>query len=65
MKHGSECSPLKPSQKRRDSQTAPTPTLADFIISNDSSCLMQIQGLLDRQGKPMKSLHIAEVLASR
>jgi L-lactate dehydrogenase complex protein LldE len=40
-------------------------TGADFIISNDSSCLMQIQGLLDRQGKPMKTIHLAEVLASR
>ena len=39
-------------------------TGADFIISNDSSCLMQIQGLLDRQGKRMKSFHLAEVLAS-
>jgi L-lactate dehydrogenase complex protein LldE len=38
-------------------------TEADYIISNDSSCLMQIQGLLDRQRKPMKTLHIAEVLA--
>ena len=40
-------------------------TGADFIISNDSSCLMQIQGLLDRQGRQLKTLHIAEVLASR
>jgi L-lactate dehydrogenase complex protein LldE len=40
-------------------------TGADFIISNDSSCLMQIQGLLDRQGQRLKTLHIAEVLASR
>ena len=40
-------------------------TGADYIVSNDSSCLMQIQGLLDRQGQPMKSLHLAEVLASR
>jgi len=40
-------------------------TGADFIISNDSSCLMQIQGLLDRQGGKLKTLHIAEVLASR
>jgi L-lactate dehydrogenase complex protein LldE len=38
-------------------------TGADFIVSNDSSCLMQIQGLLDRQGQPMRSLHLAEVLA--
>jgi L-lactate dehydrogenase complex protein LldE len=39
-------------------------TGADYIVSNDSSCLMQIQGLLNRQGTPLKSLHIAEVLAS-
>jgi L-lactate dehydrogenase complex protein LldE len=39
-------------------------TGADYVISNDSSCLMQIQGLLNRQGVPLKSLHIAEVLAS-
>ncbi|MEO7931912.1 MAG: (Fe-S)-binding protein [Chthoniobacterales bacterium] len=40
-------------------------TGADFIISNDSSCLMHIQGLLNRQGEPIKTLHIAEVLNSR
>lgn len=39
-------------------------TGADYIVSNDSSCLMHIQGLLDRQKKPMKTIHIAEVLAS-
>ena len=39
-------------------------TGADYIVSNDSSCLMQIQGLLNRQGAPLKSLHIAEVLAA-
>jgi len=38
-------------------------TGADYIVSNDSSCLMQIQGLLDRQGSRMKGLHLAEVLA--
>ena len=37
-------------------------TGADYIVSNDSSCLMHIQGLLTRQGKPMKTLHLAEVL---
>ena len=40
-------------------------TGAEYVISNDSSCLMQIQGILDKQGKPVKSLHLAEVLASR
>jgi L-lactate dehydrogenase complex protein LldE len=40
-------------------------TGAAYIVSNDSSCLMQIQGLLDRQKKPVKTLHLAEVLASQ
>ncbi len=38
-------------------------TGADLVISNDSSCLMQIQGLLNRQGRPVRSMHLAEVLA--
>ena len=41
---------------------AATETGADFIISNDSSCLMHIQGLLSRQGSPLKTIHLAEVL---
>jgi L-lactate dehydrogenase complex protein LldE len=36
---------------------------ADFVISNDSSCLMQIRGVLERQGQRVKTLHLAEVLA--
>lgn len=39
-------------------------TRADYVVSNDSSCLMQIQGLLDRSGKKMKTIHLAEILAS-
>jgi len=39
-------------------------TGAEYIVSNDSSCLMHIQGLLDRQGIKMKTIHLAEVLAS-
>jgi L-lactate dehydrogenase complex protein LldE len=35
---------------------------AEYIVSNDSSCLMHLQGLLSRQGKPMKTIHLAEVL---
>lgn len=40
-------------------------TGAEYIVSNDSSCLMQVQGLLDRQGKKMKTIHLAEVLNQR
>jgi L-lactate dehydrogenase complex protein LldE len=38
-------------------------TGADYVVSNDSSCLMQIQGLLDRQGGQARCLHLAEILA--
>ncbi|MFQ3671753.1 MAG: (Fe-S)-binding protein [Verrucomicrobiia bacterium] len=38
-------------------------TGAELLISNDSSCLMHLQGLLDRRGQPIRSLHLAEVLA--
>ncbi len=37
-------------------------TGAEYIVSNDSSCLMHIQGLLDRQGSPLKTIHLAQVL---
>ncbi|HTL58338.1 MAG TPA: (Fe-S)-binding protein [Candidatus Limnocylindrales bacterium] len=39
-------------------------TGAEYIVSNDSSCLMHIQGLLTRQGSRMKTIHLAEVLAN-
>lgn len=39
-------------------------TGAEYVVSCDSSCLMQIQGLADRQRKPIKTIHLAEVLAS-
>jgi len=38
-------------------------TKADYIVSCDSSCLMQIQGLANRQGQPIKTIHLAEILA--
>lgn len=40
-------------------------TGADTVISIDSSCLMQLQGALDRAGVPVKTIHLAQVLASR
>ncbi len=36
---------------------------AEYIVSNDSSCLMHLQGLLSRQGSKLKTIHLAEVLA--
>jgi L-lactate dehydrogenase complex protein LldE len=40
-------------------------TGAEYIVSGDSSCLMHIQGLLSRQGSPVKTIHLAEVLNQR
>jgi L-lactate dehydrogenase complex protein LldE len=40
-------------------------TKADTIVSIDSSCLMQLQGVIYRAGLPLKTMHLAEVLASR
>jgi L-lactate dehydrogenase complex protein LldE len=42
-----------------------TATGADYIVSNDSSCLMHLQGLLDRGGKKLKTIHLAEILARK
>ncbi len=39
-------------------------TGADYVVSVDSSCLMQINGWLRRRNLPVKTLHLAEVLAS-
>ena len=38
-------------------------TQAEYIVSCDSSCLMQIQGLLSCQGESIRTIHLAEVLA--
>ncbi|WNS76950.1 (Fe-S)-binding protein [Bacillus sp. DTU_2020_1000418_1_SI_GHA_SEK_038] len=40
-------------------------TQAEYIIGADGGCLMNIGGRIDRKGKPIKVMHIAEVLNSR
>lgn len=37
---------------------------AEFIISTDVSCLMQLQGYIDAHHIPLKTMHIADVLTS-
>lgn len=39
-------------------------TGADFIISTDLSCLMHLDGYIRHKGHPIKTMHIADVLAS-
>ena len=38
-------------------------TGATYIISTDLSCLMHLQGYINHKGYPLKTLHIADVLA--
>lgn len=38
-------------------------TGAEYLISGDASCLMHVGGMLARAHRPMKTLHLAEVLA--
>ena len=40
-------------------------TGARIVVSLDSSCLMQLQGALSRADLPVRTMHLAEVLASR
>jgi L-lactate dehydrogenase complex protein LldE len=40
-------------------------TGANTVVSLDSSCLMQIQGVLTRAGSRIRTMHLAEILASR
>jgi len=36
---------------------------AQYVIANDSSCLMQIAGGLSRAGSQVQTMHLAELLA--
>jgi len=38
---------------------------ADTLVSADSSCLMQMAGAMSKAGVPIRTMHLAEVLASR
>lgn len=40
-------------------------TGAEFVVSGDSSCLMHVRGFSEKNGPPLKTLHLAQVLASR
>jgi L-lactate dehydrogenase complex protein LldE len=39
-------------------------TGAEFIVSTDMSCLMHVQGYIDFHHLPIRTMHIADVLAS-
>ena len=48
-----------------DKLKAATDAGAEYLVANDSGCLMHLAGLIHRQGLGLKTLHIAEVLAAR
>ena len=37
---------------------------ADYIISTDLSCLMHLQGYIDKNNIALKTMHLADVLAN-
>jgi len=39
-------------------------THADYLVSTDLSCLMHLQGIINQKGYTLKTMHIADVLAS-
>ncbi len=46
-----------------DKVRAASETGAEYLVAADGGCLMHISGLIHRQGLPLKTLHLAEVLA--
>ncbi|MCK5776786.1 MAG: (Fe-S)-binding protein [Bacteroidales bacterium] len=39
-------------------------TEAEYIVSTDASCLMNIQGYIDKHKLPIKTIHIVDILAA-
>ena len=37
---------------------------AEYLISTDVSCLMHLQGYINQKGYKLKTMHLADVLAS-
>jgi L-lactate dehydrogenase complex protein LldE len=46
-----------------DKLRAVAQTGAEYLVANDSSCLMHLAGLIHRKGLPLQTLHLAELLA--
>ena len=40
-------------------------TGAEYITGADSSCLMHMQGIIEREKLPIRIVHIVEILASQ
>ena len=55
--------PISASMSARKVENALS-TGAEYIVSTDSSCLMNLRGYIERQNLPIKTIHIADLLAS-
>ncbi len=49
----------------QDKMTTITESGAEVLVANDCGCLMQIAGGLHRNGSPVETRHLAQILASR
>ena len=45
-----------------DKLRAMAATGAEYFVANDAGCLLHLDGLIHRQGLPLKTLHLAELL---
>jgi len=46
-----------------DKLRAATAAGAEVLVANDSGCLMHLAGVIHRQGLPLRTMHLAELLA--
>jgi len=49
----------------QDKIRAATATGAEYLVAADGGCLMHLAGLIHRQGLPLKTMHLAELLAQK
>jgi L-lactate dehydrogenase complex protein LldE len=49
----------------RDKVAAIVAAGAEVVTAVDTSCLLHIGGLLHRERRPIRTLHLAEILAAR
>jgi L-lactate dehydrogenase complex protein LldE len=42
-----------------------TEARAEYLVANDSGCLMHLAGFIHRQGLPIRTMHLAELLAQQ
>lgn len=38
---------------------------AEYVVANDAGCLMHLAGVIHRQGLPLRTMHLAELLAKQ